>query len=264
MVASSRQNLSQSLGTFIVAILCIMAIGGLQLPQLNKLEAKTTSLENLNREVESERLRLNILKQLPSFGFNNLVADWTLISFIQYFGNDSARTQTGYSLSPEYFKVILARDPYFLNAYPFLSGSTTLYAGMPERSIALLEQGLKFLSPKVPSKSYYVWRYKGTDELLFLGDTQAAKQSFEKAAQWASIYSDDESKNAARLSRQTAKFLASNPKSKSAQISAWMMILDKAFDDRTRQAAISRIQALGGKVTITSQGQVKVQLPKKD
>lgn len=266
MVALSRQNLSQLLGTPIVALLCVVAIGALQVPQLNKLtyKAKTASLENLKREVESERLRLNLLKKLPSFGFDNLVADWTLINFIQYFGDDLSRAKTSYSLSPEYFEIILARDPYFLSAYPFLSGSTTLYAGMPERSIALLKQGLKSLTPKVPPKSYYVWRYKGTDELLFLGDTQAAKQSFETAAQWASTYSDDESKNVARLSRQTAKFLATNPKSKSAQVSAWMMILDNAFDDRTRQVAISRIQALGGKVSITSQGEVKVQLPKKD
>lgn len=266
MVALSRQNISQSIGASIVALLCVAAIGALQVPQLNKLsdEAKTASIENLKREVESEKLRLNLLNKLPSFGFDNLVADWTLINFFQYFGDDLARAQTGYSLSPEYFEIILDRDPYFLSAYPFLSGSTTLYAGMPERSITLIKQGLKSLSPTVPPKSYYVWRYKGTDELLFLGDTQAAKQSFETAAQWASTYSDDESKNAARLSRQTAKFLGTNPNSKSAQVSAWMMILDNAFDERTRQVAISRIQALGGKVSITSQGEVKVQLPEKD
>jgi hypothetical protein len=243
-----------------------VAIGALQIPQLNKLsdKAKTASLENLKREVESERLRLNLLKQLPSFSFDNLVADWTFINFLQYFGDDLARSKTGYSLSPEYFEIILARDPYFLDAYPFLSSSTTLYAGMPERSVALIKQGLKFLSPKVPSKSYYIWRYKGTDELLFLGNTEAAKQSFEKAAQWGSNYSDAESKKVATFSRQTAQFLASNPKSKSAQINAWMIILENAFDERTRQSAIIHIQALGGKVSITSQGQVKVQLPKKD
>ncbi len=162
------------------------------------------------------------------------------------------------------FRTAIARDPYFLDAYLFLSGSTTLYAGMPERTIALMEQGLKFLSPQVPPKSYYVWRYKATDELLFIGDAQAAKQSFEKAAEWASTYSDAESKNVAMLSRQTAQFIASNPASKSAQVSAWVLVLNNALDDRTRQTAISRIQALGGQVTITPQGQVKVQLPKED
>lgn len=266
MIALSRQNLIHSLGPSIVALLCVVAIGALQVPQLNKLSDKEriASLEEVKSEIESEKLRLNVLAKMPSFGFNNLVADWAFIKFAQYFGDDPARLQTDYSLSPEYFEIILARDPYFLSAYPFLSGSTTLYAGMPERTIALIKQGLKSLTPTAPPKSYYVWRYKGTDELLFLGDTQAAKQSFETAAQWASSYSDDESKTVASLSLQTAKFLATNPKSKSAQVSAWMMILDNAFDNRTRQVAINRIQALGGSVTITSQGEVKVQLPKKD
>jgi len=60
MVALSRQNLSQSIGTPIVALLCVVAIELLQVPQLNKLtyKAKTASLENLKREVESEKLRL--------------------------------------------------------------------------------------------------------------------------------------------------------------------------------------------------------------
>lgn len=261
-----NQSLTQTLGLSIVALLCVVAIGALQIPQLNRLneQAKADSVENLKKDIESERLHLNLLRKLPSFGFDNLIANWTFLNFLQYFGDEIARGKTGYSLSPEYFEVILARDPYFLTAYHFLSGSTTLYAGMPERSVALMEQGLKSLSPQVPPKSYYIWRYKGTDELLFLGNTQAAKQSFNEAAQWANTYSDPESKSVARVSRQTAQFLASNPKSKSAQVDAWMLVLGNAFDDRTRQVAISRIQALGGKVTITEQGQVDVQLPKED
>ncbi len=180
MVALSRQNLSQLLGTSIVALLCVAAIAALQVPYLSSLSNKsnTASVAELKREVESERLRLNLLEKFPSFGFDNLVADWFFLNFVQYFGDDAARAKTGYNLSPEYFEIILARDPYFLDAYFFLSGSTTLYAGMPERTVALMSQGLKFLSPKVPPKSYYVWLYKATDELLFIGDAQAAKQTF--------------------------------------------------------------------------------------
>lgn len=262
MIAISR-SLGHSIGTSLVALLCVGGIAALQVPKLEKLssEAENVSLEELKKEETSEKLRLNLMQQLPSFGFDNLVADWTFINFLLYFGDDIARSQTGYSLSPEYFEIILAHDPYFLKAYLFLSSSTTIYAGMPERAVALMDRGLRFLSPKAPPKSYYIWRYKGTDELLFLGDTQAAKKSYEQAARWASSYSDDESKSVARLSRQTAQFLAKNPKSKSAQINAWMLVLENAFDDRTRQVAISRIQALGGKVSITNQGEVKVQLP---
>ena len=254
------------MGASIVALLSVVAIIALQVPQLEKLsnKGKNASLEDLKKAENSEKLRLNLMQKLPSFGFDNLVADWTFINFLLYFGDDIVRQQTGYSLNPEYFEVILDRDPYFLNAYLFLSSSTTLYSGMPERSVALMEKGLKSLSPKSPPKSYYIWRYKGTDELLFLGNNQAAKKSYAQAAQWASSYSDDESKNVAISSRQTSQFLAKNPNSKSAQVNAWMLILQNAFDDRTRQVAISRIEALGGKVSITEQGEVKVQLPKQD
>ena len=104
------------------------------------------------------------------------------IDFLQFFGDDEARDRTGYRLSPEYFEVILGRDPRFLDAYLGLSVSSSLYGGMPEKSIALMDKGLKSLSPQLPKKSYYIWRYKGTDELLFLGNAQAAQTSFLKAA----------------------------------------------------------------------------------
>ncbi len=266
MVALSRQNLNQSIGALIVALLGIGAVIALQKPQLNTVinKAKDASVEDIKKDLEAERLQLELMQKLPSFGFDNMVGNWVFISFAQYFGDETARDKNGYSLSPEYFEVIINRDPYFLDAYKFLSSSTTLYAGMPERTISLMEQGLKSLSPKAPYKAYYIWRYKGTDELLFLGDSQAAKQSFETAGKWADAYSDEDSKYIAKLSHQTAKFLASNPNSKSAQVSAWSLVLTNAFDDRVRKIAISRIQALGGKVSIAEDGQFKVQPPKKD
>lgn len=262
----SRQNCRESIALSVIALLCILGVGFLQVPQLNKLRAsqKTALPETLNRELQSEKLRINLLGQLPAFGFDNLIADWVFINFLQYFGDDEVREKTGYSLSPEYFEVVLERDPYFLQAYLFLSSSTSLYAGRPERSVALMEKGLKSLTPKVPRKSYYVWRYKGIDELLFLGNAQAAKQSFETAAQWASNYADEESKQVAAISRRTAEFLARNPSSKSAQVGAWTMVLGNQVDVQTRNLAIKRIEALGGKVFITPQGAVQVRPPKAD
>lgn len=266
MINLYYQNLTKFIGTSVISLLCVGSIVSLQIPQLDEIsnKAKNTSVESFNREIESEKLRLNLLKNIPSFGFNNLAADWTFINFVLYFGDDEARAKTGYALSPEYFEDVLNRDPYFLAAYPFLSSSTTLYAGMPERTIALMEKYLKSLSPKAPPKAYYIWRYKGTDELLFLGNAQAARQSFQTAGDWADTYVDTDSKYIAKISHQTAKFLASNPNSKSAQVNAWAILLNNALDDRVRKIAISRIQSLGGKVSITPQGQFKVEPPKQD
>lgn len=263
MFASFRKNYYDSIAASFVAILCVLGVGLLQVPKLNQLTSskETASIETLKREIQSEKLRLNLLKQLPTFGFDNLVADWTFINFLQYFGDDEVRVKTGYTLSPKYFEVILGRDPRFLQAYLFLSTSTSMYAAMPERAIALMNKGLKSVSPTVPQNSYYIWRYKGIDELLFLGDAKAARQSFETAANWANTYSDEQSKQVAVISQRTAEFLARNPQSKSAQISAWTMVFNNAVDDATRKRAISKIEALGGKIATTPQGGVQVILP---
>lgn len=267
MLSQFRQNLKQSVAASIVALVCVVALGVLQRPQLTQLScgSENASPEALKREVESEKVRINLLKKFPAFGFDNLLADWAFLGFLQYFGDDEARKITGYRLSPDYFDVIINRDPKFLKAYLFLSGSSSLYAGMPERSVALMEKGLKSLSPQAPPGSYYVWRYKATDELLFLGKAEAAKQSFNKAAEWASVYIDNESKAIAAISRRTSEFLAQNPNSKSAQVNAWIMVLSNAFDQRTRKEAITRIEALGGKVLISPEGVIqKVELPPQD
>ncbi len=266
MLSQSRPNLNQLVAVSLVALMCIFAVGVLQVPQLNRLRnrAKTDSTEALRKQVGLEGLHLNLLQKTPAFGLDNLLADWVFLNFLQYFGDDEARDVTGYSLSPEYFEIIVDRDPRFLGAYIGLSTSISLYAARPEKSVALMEKGLQSMSPQTPPKSYYVWRYKAIDELLFLGDAQAARQSFEKAAEWASSYSDEESQTVAAFSRKTAAFLARNPESKSAQVTAWTMVLNYATDNRARQIAINRIRALGGEVIVTPQGPPRVRLPQVD
>ncbi|MEH2253136.1 hypothetical protein [Nostoc sp.] len=256
----------QTFATPLVACICILGVGLIQFPQLQKLinSKQSASLETLEKEIKAENLRLNFLQKMPSFGYDNFIADLVYLNFLQYFGDDEVRDKTGYSLSPEYFKVILERDPRFLAAYRSLSISTSLYAAMPERAIALSEKGLKSMSPSVPEKSYYVWRYKGIDELLFLGDAQAAQQSFATAANWASKFSDTESQLTANTSQKTAEFLSRNPNSKYAQIATWAMVLNNQVDQRTQKRAIMEIEALGGKVITTPEGTHKIIFPPKD
>ncbi|MBW4487541.1 MAG: hypothetical protein KME12_07105 [Trichocoleus desertorum ATA4-8-CV12] len=262
----SRQAWGQLIGPSLVALACAAVIGATQLPQLRKISTKTSTapVAVLNRELAAEKLRLNLLEKLPTFGFSNLLADWVFLNFLQYFGDDEAREKTGYELSPEYFEVILSRDPYFLDGYFFLSSSTSLFAGMPERSVDIMNRSLQRLSPKVPPNAYYVWRYKGTDELLFLGDSKAAQHSFEMAANWASTYTDSESQSIAAFSRRTAQFLARNPRSKFAQVATWSQVLSNATDDRTRQIAVKRIRALGGDVITGPDGTSRIKSPPRD
>jgi hypothetical protein len=261
-----RLVFNQTVITTAIALGCIVGIINLQQPQLKYLtqKAKNTSPEFFQQEVKAEQLRLQLLKKMPTFGYNNIFADWVFLQFAQYFGDDLARSTTGYELSSEYFDIIIDRDPRFLQSYLFLSASVSLYAGNPEKSVNLMEKGLKFLSPKVPQRSYYVWRYKGIDELLFLGNYIDAKKSFLKTAEWASVYNDEESKYVGYFSEQSAQFLENNPNSKYAQINAWGMILSNPVDKKTRERAIREIEKLGGKVIIDKDGKIGIQPPEKD
>ncbi len=209
-------------------------------------------------DVRQHKEELALTSQLPKLGFNNVRANLTFLSFLQYYGDEQMRKQSGYSLSADFFKDIVSADPYYRDFYIFLTNSVGLNAAQPEKSVALMELGLASLSPTKPDGSFYIWRYKGAEELLFLGDVKAAKHSFESAAAWARESSLSDSELVASVSQQTADFLAQNPDSKAAQIGAWGNILSTALDDDTRRRAIASIQALGGEIAINENGSVTI------
>ena len=264
-----RTKLAQVSPTLFVQVGCILGafsvVVYLQTPQLASLKQRKSLDKAMLRQQEAQlKAQLSIAKTLPTFGFDNLVADWHFIDFIQYFGDTEVRTKAGYGASMEYFEAMLDRDPRFLYAYFYLSSTGSLYAGQPEKSVSLMNSGLKSLSPKVPDRGYYIWRLKAVDELLFLGKIPDARNSMLTAANWARQSSTTEGQNVARLSQGTAAYLARNPNSKQAQFDAWNMVLGAAVDDFVIKRAIVGIRSTGGKVTISPSGEFKVEAPAKD
>ena len=264
-----RTKLAQVSPTLFVQVGCILGafavVVYLQTPQLASLKQRKSLTKAVLRQQEAQlKAQLSIAKTLPTFGFDNLVADWHFIDFIQYFGDTEVRAKAGYGASMEYFEAMLDRDPRFLYAYFYLSSTGSLYAGQPEKSVSLMNSGLKSLSPKVPDRGYYIWRLKAVDELLFLGKVPDARNSMLTAANWARQSSTTEGQNVARLSQGTAAYLARNPNSKQAQFDAWNMVLGAAVDDFVIKRAIVGIRSTGGKVTISPSGEFKVEAPAKD
>lgn len=255
-----RSNLFNLATPLLLATIFASGVVTLQKSQLKTEETKLTKAEYLQQD-KARLASLNALKSIPSFGFDNLLADWTYLQFLDYFGDSEARETVGYSLSPEYFEAVVDRDPRFVRAYFHLSPATSIFAGKADRSVALLEQGLKFLSPEIHEDAYYLWIYKGIDENLFLGDTKAAQKSYETAAEWAEKTDTPRAKSSAINARQTAQFLAQDPDSVVAQIGAWTMVLTSTSDEKTIQKAIQNIERLGGQVIATGNGEISVQLP---
>lgn len=254
---------TNTMATAGLIFLCSLAIVSIQLPKLNwlKTESSERSPQQRQQEVAQEALELKLLQVLPNFGFDNLIANWSFIKFLIYFGDEPARAQTGYDVSPEYFKIALTEDPRFIAAYFGLSASVSLYSGQPDISVDLMRKGLEQLSSQDPPRGYYAWRYMGVDQLLFLGEGEAARDSFAKAAEWASEYSDPESESIVALSTSMAEFLAENPSSKWAQFQAWASVLFNATDEKTRQRAIESMEEIGGRVILDSEGRIESLVP---
>lgn len=264
MTISTPQNLLAKVVPFLLFGLCAVTIGAIQIPQVRSLE-QTQTAQTYQEQVEQEKLRLQLLGQLPAFGFDNLIADWIFLQYLQYFGDDEARAETGYNLALEYLDRVIDRDPRFLGAYEFLATAGSIYTAQPEKTDEIIERGLQFVAPKVPNRAYYIWRQKAINELLFLEDAQAdAQKSFQKAAEWASLYEDEESQMVAQFSQRTAEFLENNPSSKVAKVGAWALVLQNTSDEVARDRAIEAIQNLGGQVQVTEDGQVLVFPPAQD
>ncbi|WP_299414099.1 hypothetical protein [Acaryochloris sp. IP29b_bin.148] len=261
------RQISRKIVPVAIALGCLSAIGFLQTSKLAQLSTQADQVQNslkYETDLRHQQASLKLLHQFPDFGFDNLVADWVFLNFLQYFGDNAARKRTGYGLSPDFFEVIIKRDPRFIRPYLFLSTSVSLKAGQPQRSVQLLDTGLQSLDPKVDPNAYLVWLYKATDELLFLGDNQSARNSHQKVVEWSQENSDPDSQRLSALSARTAKFLANKPNSKRAQINSWLLVLVNAVDNNGRQRAIKNIKRLGGEISFGKDGSVTVIPPRED
>lgn len=245
-------------------LLAIMAaIIALQRPRLQGVQdvPRRSTATQLQQQSDALKLQLQITQNLPTFGFDNMVANWHFLSFLQYFGDVEVRRQTGYLVSPEFFRIIIDRDPFFFVPYIYLSTSTSLFAAQPQVSVDLTSQGLSHLRPHIPPEAGVIWRYKGVDQLLFLGLPDEAIRSYQTAAEWAEQSPLPHIQATAELSRQTAAHIQENPDSSRTLVVGWSQILSQAIDETTFNLAVDQIEALGGQVILQPTGQITVRIP---
>lgn len=231
------------------------ALTGIISMQRAQLSQTSLEIETPEQVTRQEALRLQLLQKAPTFGFDNLVADWVFLSFLQYYGDEAARAKTDYSLSPQYFDLITQRDPRFVDIYLFLSGVISYELGQPQLAIAYMKRGTDALSPQIDPRAFTIWQYQALDQLLLLGDTTGAIQSLEMAAKWAEAV--PENREVVPYFQKTAEFLKADPDSKLIRFQSWGAIYERARatgDRKTQERAKQEILALGGVEKVDSQG----------
>lgn len=244
----------------------VAVIGGLMVAMVEMQQEKVKTLtkeklleRNYSQESLLKNAQVELLKNMPAFGFDNMLANWSMLQFIQYYGDGDARRETGYGLSPDFMEIVTKNDPRFVRAYLMMSVPSSVNAGKPERTIEIMNKGLAKLTPDV-TDAYFVWLYKGVDELLFLGDIPAAKKSNQMAADWAKIAGNEFIEKSAK---KTVKFLETNPDSRAPRVGAWMLVWISSQDEETRRLAKENIEKLGGKLVVVNNNQVMA-IPPKD
>jgi hypothetical protein len=252
---------------FISVIVILVSVIGITKSQQRYMRSGSINTDNKSYYVEQEKeikVNLDIRSRLPSLGFQNIIADWNFLQFIQYFGDTKAREIMGYELVTDYFKNVVTNDPRFIKAFFLLSTANSLYAVRPEITVQLTDQVLSNIYPQLDKMTPFVWSYKGVDQLLFLGQGKEARKSYLMAAKWALERNDPDSQDIANMNLQMAAFLADDPDSRTAQIGAWTQILREAQEEETQKRVIDEIRKLGGDIRLDEDGQIIITAPDVD
>jgi hypothetical protein len=266
VLAPGHHWLRTGFGGALHLLLAAAALGSVILLQRAQLNQAGLIAENPQQAERQESLRLKALGRIPAGGltFNNLIADGTFLSFLQYYGDDEARKQTGYSISPQYFDVITRRDPRFVESYLFLSGVLSYQLGQPDLAMQYRQRGTDVLSPQQHPGAAAVWEFQALDRLLLTNDVPGAIAAYEQAASWAAASTDPEVRKVESVFRRFAAFLKTDPDSRLIRFTAWVTIYqqavairDQATQTRVRQAILD----LGGTEFKNTKGELDFRPP---
>ncbi|MFM7711337.1 MAG: hypothetical protein ACKO7A_00930, partial [Microcystis sp.] len=98
----------------------VAVIGGLMVAMVEMQQEKVKTLtkeklleRNYSQESLLKNAQVELLKNMPAFGFDNMLANWSMLQFIQYYGDVDARRETSYGLSPDFMEIVTKNDPKF-------------------------------------------------------------------------------------------------------------------------------------------------------
>ncbi|MBO0351745.1 hypothetical protein J0895_22215 [Phormidium pseudopriestleyi FRX01] len=245
-------------GEWRTVAIAIVALAGAIIIQQTGLGSPRLAQLDPRQAQQQEALQLQILKRSPTLGFNNMIANYAFLKWAQYFGDEEIRDQIGYALNNEYFDLITRLDPRFAEMYPFISTAVSFAQGEPELGIQYMERGLAALSPEINPKAFLVWRFKGLDQLLLLGDIPGSIESHEMAAQWAL---GTEYEGYADLYQSAADFLRTEPDSTRIRLWSWNEVYQNSMNESVKQRAEQEMLNLGASKQIIEDGQVIFVLP---
>jgi hypothetical protein len=127
-----------------------------------------------------------------------------------------------------------------------------MYAGYPEKTIALMEEVLESVDP-ASEQATFLWTSKGLDELLFMGDKKAAIESYKMAAKWQSLTNKKQPENSSIKDLEIALKDTNEIELKQAQITAWSTVLVYVRDLPRQREILAKISSLKTELAVLEQ-----------
>ncbi|MFM2430580.1 MAG: hypothetical protein RLZZ511_1793 [Cyanobacteriota bacterium] len=257
----SQDGIERGLRVVAASLLAIGALTGLVLMQQQRLVHQRATALLPQQQDQQETIYMKSLRRLPTqgFGFNNLIADGVFLRFLQYIGDTEVRSVAGYGAAPDYFELITQRDPRFVETYVFGVGTLSYDLGMPEESIRLLDRGIAAIDPKKSPDAASLWALKALDQLLLIGDSAGAAQSYAMAAEWSKQSPDPGWWEEAKNFQRTSAFLQSDPNSGVVRFWAWSSVFAQAQltkNLKTQERARQELLAMGAIEGKSPEGEV--------
>jgi hypothetical protein len=240
---------SRTLTNLIIGLAACGGVLGLQLQQLDRLD----QTPNYELAAQTEATGLAARRTSPTLGFEALVADWTFLDYLQYFGDDEARAVSGYGLAADYLDHVTELDPRFLFVYLFVSPGVSYYQGQPERAVTLFDRGIDVLSPQIHPNVFIVPKFKALDLFLLMGDIPGAIAAYQQAAAWVDGTPFADYRPGLE---QTIAYLQANPDSLQARYIGWSDVYGNAVDAVVRDRAATELRSLGAREVKLEDGSI--------
>ncbi len=165
-----------------------------------------------------------------ALGYDQLLADWYWLAFVQYIGDGAARGRDHYAAADKYLQLIVDLDPGFIKAYWFASFILGSERRQPDEAAKFIDRGIQ-----ANPDNWYLPFIAGINQYLYARNDISAAKYYKMAAKFPDA--------PPWLSRQSA-ILAARIPSSIKEINIWDSIYGSSSDEMVKEKARGHLISL--------------------
>ncbi len=217
-----------------VLLVCALLVVVIQYSHLRTI----AGLERQPRQSAEEYLPSSLALKMLSLGFDQFLADFYWLQFVQYLGDSEQRAKDNYADAERYVDLIASLDPKFINAYYFAAFIIGSEQHSPNLAAQIIDRGIE-----ANQDSWYLPFIAGINQYLYAHDEVKAAKYYRMAAKFP---------EAPKWLGRQAEILEAKIPSTIKEINVWDSIYNSSTDSVIKERARKKLASLWLKVYKTS------------